>query len=50
LCFSAFSFLRSGTAREGLGAPMRSRAMAFTASTARNRFFFLFFGISIILP
>jgi len=41
--------------REGRGAPIRSRAIALTASTALNAFFFLFFffpflGISLILP
>src|SRR5436309_3439306 len=49
LCFSDFSFLRSGTTRDPGGAPFRSRAIAFTVCTALNLFFFLL-GISLILP
>jgi hypothetical protein len=42
LCFCFFVFLRSGITRAAGGVPIRSRAMALTASTARNRFgFFL---------
>jgi len=38
LCFSAdsFFFLRSGTTWAGRGSPIRSRASAFTAATARK--------------
>ena len=43
LCFSVF-FLRLGTIRDAGGAPICSRAMVFTASTAVNRFGFFFFA------
>ncbi len=49
LCFSVF-FLRFGTIRDAGGAPICSRAMVFTASTAVNRFAFFFFAIALILP
>lgn len=51
LCFSVF-FLRLGTIRDAGGAPICSRAIVFTASTAVNRFafFFFFFAIALILP
>jgi len=42
LCFGFFFFLWSGITRAAGGVPIRSRAMALTASTTRNRFgFFL---------
>ncbi len=49
LCFSLVLFLRSGTTRAAGGAPIRSRAIAFTAATALKRFFFRFLAISLHL-
>jgi hypothetical protein len=49
LCFSPdfpnFPFFVPGSTCSGRGLPMRSRASAFTAVTARNGFGFFFFGI-----
>lgn len=49
LCFSVF-FLRLGTIRDAGGAPICSRAMVFTASTAVKRFAFFFLAMALILP
>jgi len=49
LCFSVF-FLRLGTIRDAGGAPICSRAMVFTASTAVKRFGLFFLAIVHILP
>lgn len=45
LCFWGFFFLRLETTCSGRGAPMRSRASALTAVTARKGFGFLFLAI-----
>ena len=45
LCFSADFFL-SGTTCSALGAPIRSRAISFTAFTARKGFVFLFLAMA----
>lgn len=45
LCFTFDSFLRLGSRRVAGGMPNVSRAISFTALTARNDFFF-FLGIS----
>ena len=45
LCFSADFFL-SGTTCSALGAPIRSRAISFTAFTARNGFAFFFLAMA----
>ena len=49
LCFSAdfLYFFRSGTTCSGRGAPIRSRASAFTAVTALKVFFFLLVTIAL---
>jgi hypothetical protein len=39
-------FFVSGTTRDAFGVPIRSRAIALTASTARNGLGFFFFAIS----
>ena len=49
LYFSVF-FLRLGTIRDAGGAPICSRAMVFTASTAVKRFDFFLFATALILP
>lgn len=52
LCFSLDSvfFFRSSTILDAFGAPIRSRAIALTVSTARNLFAFFFRGMIPILP